>query len=800
MALTVTVQPDYVTASVKGYQVIIRGAEVSIESSVAVGWSAVAESVVDPFTETEVPALAGRLVRWWYPGPGQVSFEWADVHGPHHVVTVLTVSEEGPLVRLVATDAVMGSAAVSRFAMRWRFLAGPADGSRPDFVWTPGLCPKPGQVIGQHLFRSPAAIVQHANVSLALLPDLERIAPSQPLGAYLMLDCPRNQLGPAILSVGVAAYRLDGHVYYTTEAVPPKSVADISLTFGCELHVDAFVPLMRGHQSASRYHWRRHGREYLRDIRPQVVPFARYFEYGYEFADHHLWRETTDRETGRLGPGTGRRVGAMASGREYPFDVWFQGWFNQLRSAWGLYWWARRLGDVERQARALATRDLVLAAPQDRGLFPTIAVLPERDGKIGVEWVASTLQGGGPELYHLLDCSWTAWWLLRWHEDFVFDECTLKFCRAYADALLALQRPDGGWPDYVDVRRHEPVTEYDPRPAADRTISAYVKQMVQHWGTKHLPTSAESAMDALFLAEMSRLVPNGRRYLDAAVRGATFLEEQVIPRHKWFDWETFFSCSPKPLDFYDGRTQQHPQNTMSLYWASECFRVLYEIIDIASHGEQAMSLMDYLCLYQQVWSPPYLSIYGFGGFGVMNTDGEWNDARQAVFAEGLAMQYLQSGRQEYLERAVAATRAAFACTFIPENATICPKIFDREPTGYADENYAHGGADVPAGASGFDWGIGSAITVAARMLDLFGDLWIDVAGGWALGIDGLVVTDCRQDDDTWYLEVTAPFRHAEEVTVKGNPGEGKSIRLVVNGRPQRTISEAQMHAGVTVRI
>jgi len=357
----------------------------------------------------------------------------------------------------------------------------------------------------------------------------------------------------------------------------------------------------------------------------------------------------------------------------------------------------------------------------------------------------------------------------------------------------------------VDARTHDVVTYYDATRAAEASNSDYVKALTlthKAWGTDRLPACAESATNALFLAELSRALPDGGRYLDAALRGARFLEEQVIPEHKWFDYETFFSCSPKPIDFYDSRTQQHPQNTLSLFWASECFRVLHEITGDRKHGDQAMSLVDYLCLYQQVWSPPFLSMYTFGGFGVMNTDGEWNDARQAYFADGLAMQYLRTGRREYLGRAIAATRSSFACMYIPENASICPKMFDIGPTGYSSENYAHAGWDVVAYASGFDWGTGSALTTAARMLDVFGDVWIDLPGGWALGIDAVTVTDYALNDNTLRLSIDAPLRHTSSLVVKGlsGGGERESIQLILNGIGPQTIAANRLRDGVTVRI
>lgn len=795
--------PDCVTVSANDYHVVVRGSDVIIETSATTGWQPIVRSVPfgqasggDDNDETYVSALSGKLVRTYQPDDDTAVLEFAATHGPHHIVTRMIITSDVPHIRIIAVDGIRGAASVRRFGVAWEFVSGPKDGSRPDFIFTPCLAPEPGQIIGQHMFRSPAAIVQHHEVAFALVPDINEIRAYQPLGAYLDIQPP----GPGrttVLSTGVAAYHVDGHVYFTTADVEPVTLTDTQLRFGCELHLETVAPPSRAHQAIVRYHWKRHGRKWLdRDVLPQTVPFKRYFDYGYGFAESDLWRETN------VG---GKTLGAMVIGREYKRDVWFQGWFNQLRTAYGYYLWARRLGDDERFARARATRDLVLSAPQvedgvSAGMFPTIAIMPEADGE-PVRWVESTLQGGGPGLFHPLDMSWTATWLIRWHAELEPSEETIAFCRKYADALLRLQANDGSWPDYVD-RDGRPLTVFNGPDVISQCDSGYIKHMHRDgWDTNRLASSAESAANVLFLAEFSRNVEDGDRYREAALAGATFLEQKVIPEHRWFDWETFFSCSPKSIGFYDERTMQHPQNTMSMFFAAEAFRVLYEITGTATIGEQAVSLMDYVCLYQQVWSPPFITFYGFGGFGAMNTDGEWNDARQAVFADGLARHYLESGRQEYLERAVAATRASFTCTFIPENARVAPKIFDRTPTGHADENYAHMGIDVPAGATGFDWGTGSGLTSAALLLERFGDLWIDVMEGWALGIDALTVNDCECGAGTWKLSVNAPFSHTDTITLKGSPCEYESgVRLVINDLEPITVTDEDLVRGIQVRI
>ena len=132
-------------------------------------------------------------------------------------------------------------------------------------------------------------------------------------------------------------------------------------------------------------------------------------------------------------------------------DVWFCAWFNQLRSAYGLYLWGTWLGDEDWVSRALATRDLVMSSPQERGLLPTVFVFGDTAQRC--RWVHSHHQGGGPGVYHLFDMSWTVYQLLRWHRDLIADDRTIPFARAYCRGIVGLQRADGSLPAYLDAER-----------------------------------------------------------------------------------------------------------------------------------------------------------------------------------------------------------------------------------------------------------------------------------------------------------------------------------------------------------
>src|SRR5450756_2420382 len=219
-----------------------------------------------------------------------------------------------------------------------------------------------------------------------------------------------------------------------------------------------------------------------------------------------------------------------------PPQILFQSWFNNLRSAYGAYWFARKWNDHELLENALAVKNLAILAPREEGAFPAVCYTTEE----GIYWNRGTRAFKHIDWYHTADCSTTAYYMALWFADHEGDPRLLGRCREFAEFLLKVQLSSGAFPAWV-------------RPSGARMeVSPALKE------------SATAACPAMFLA-MLYLLDGSERYLDAARRAADFLAEEVIPRQKWFDYETFYSCSSKRLGMFDAFTGSYPQNAMSMY-------------------------------------------------------------------------------------------------------------------------------------------------------------------------------------------------------------------------------------------
>ncbi len=163
----------------------------------------------------------------------------------------------------------------------------------------------------------------------------------------------------------------------------------------------------------------------------------------------------------------------------------------------------------------------------------------------------------------------------------------------------------------------------------------------------------------------------------------------------------------------------------------------------------------------------------------MNSDGEWNDARQSLFAPLYLEYYAETGEAQYFERGVSALRASFAMLYCPENESVRREyervhpFFGPESFGFMMENIAHGGpGSEPIGPfTIYTWGNGAALASYAKVRDLYGDLYIDVERGVAFGIDG-----CSARVEGATVHVSDPYGR-DGLVARYSTGETVEVRL-----------------------
>jgi hypothetical protein len=577
---------------------------------------------------------------------------------------------------------------------------------RPAHIWVPHLTPEPGHVIGDAVFRSPAIVVSDATLALVFIPDLDDVSRASGWRAWLDYDHVRSTV-----TLGAGAYRQTGHVFFERQAarIEGQSVA-------LRLHVLASrraQDCKNPYGLAARWLWNRWGRagyesrslSELPELMDRIVRWA--FSSGWT---ESVWQPVDLPKGTRAGApvfivDVTRHPSVPSEQRAWrePRSIWNQVWFSTQRCANGLLRYARQTGSADLEARARAMTEIALGAPRCEGLFPSVLVATEPEGTFGWRWSNSDRRPPSVSegACHVVDAAFTCRMLLEWHS-LTGDERALAFVHEFAERLVALQRPSGAFPGWV-----EPDGRVPPE----------------------LAEGPESAVSVALLLELD--VRRGRKRRKSVRASLAFLE-RVAREGRWEDFETYYSCArwgaPELLGRRVARNGVYKQNTLSIAWCAEAFLLAWRVTCERRFLRLARRSIDELSLYQAVWNPPFLPAPAHGGFGVMNADNEWNDARQSLFVPLYLDLGRETGDRELTERGMSALRASFSMMYCPENAALARAyerrfpFFGPESYGFMMENQGHGSADPIGTFTIFSWGNGSALAAAATIRDRFPDL------------------------------------------------------------------------------
>ncbi len=614
----------------------------------------------------------------------------------------------------------------------WRIEVRPA--FAPTFRWAPHLAPTDGHVIDQHAFRAPALIVHDGRRKLAVVPDLDALAKAGD-GAeadsprwYMDLDAPAN-----VLTAGLCATSVKEHVLFVRE--PGALFVKGQVEFGFYLFAtEEPEAIDNPWRDLLAFFWERWGLPLYAQGQPvggELEPYVRRaYQWAFKEWGAAVWQEFEL---------AGKEVGAPAfivnvtQSPNYPgpyserevLSVWNQAWFSSLRSAHGLFRYGKLTGEAVWIERANKIKELALSAPRcGGGFFPAVVATEMEEVEIDGRrcrrskgW--STLYWGNSDRnpfglgireapLHILDMSWTALLMLRWHAELESDERLVDYARTYADSLLGLQDERGYFPGWIDAESFQPCGVLDQSP--------------------------ETSLSVTLLLELSALTGE-QRYAEAAYRAMDAVCEEIVPEGRWEDFETYWSCCRwgrewlgRPIE----RNGMYKQCNFSMYWTAEALLACYRSTGREAYLRIGRRCLDELLMTQAAWQPPYIHVPTLGGFGVMNADGEWNDARQSLFAELIVAYGMELGVDEYKERGVASMRASFALMYCPENAEVkrrweeaWPFLNERD-YGFMMENYGHGGRTSPVRDpmgefTIFDWGNGAAAEGYLRMRERFGE-------------------------------------------------------------------------------
>ena len=659
----------------------------------------------------------------------------------HRVLRKISLVESGPWLRVTARLEPQGDLEVHAFSDRFRFAG------RPDWTFSPSV----GGFNPDAQYKAPLVLAQEGRLGFGIVPDLAALDRDklQLCNHALDLDVPAGPL----LSVGfVPAKRVRHSVYAEDRARnwKPKGAVENSYF----LLVSATAEPAQAFREAVRFHWVRFGREQQSRAAPQQAGTADRKLQLWEDYRAAVWEKMSPQEWVAIPLPGGQVGGGVRTRRLFPNSVYLSAWFNTLRTSFGMALYARRAGKNELLKLAAQTVALALNAPGLDGAFKCIAAVDEKQA---VHWAAGDGCGGSTrEGFLAYDMCWTGYWLLKWRAaQLPGAEGILPRCQKLARFLISRQQPDGMFPTFF---------KEDGSVLKDKSAAVL----------------AESGPVALFLLQLYEQ-DRDPEYLAAARRGLAFLEKEVVPLRKWYDFETFWSCSPRGISF-DPRAALWPANNLALTQSVAAYLQAWRVTEDKAWLDKGECLLDYLLLYQQCWTNPVLQGLScptmlLGGFTTQNSDAEWSDARQSQCGNILLDYYRATGKVEYLERGVAALRAQFPVS--------------------PSENWAHEGYGNKAGVSSFHWGYGSGLAGIEMEEEFLRDAVVDVAAQRGVGVNGLNLTECQLAGDKLSLKLSSPFdwKRKPVVVLRGAAPE-KRYTLVINEAVVGSFAGAELGRGV----
>ena len=704
----------------------------------------------------------------------------------------------------------------------------------PNFVHTPGLkfdnedskqnkfklLPGKDQVIGDRSFHAPAVILQEENLFAALVPDLNAINKHKIVStnARKTIDIGRNHFSAPIeqdkytmptgldlnvmtgltnkpvMTFGYMDNIIAHHIRYqrVNDSSMIRTLNSNKVRYEFDLFVGANVEENKGFQRVAKYQWKKFGKPVFDNNAHLAMPFDEYFRIIDSITFNPIIYKKTSIDLpleGYKNTGSwleweegGQKMGGYRSAIEWWNDAMHNSVFwNNAREAQGFWYWGEKLNRPDLKEKAQRIINWCLSAPRNKeGLFATLYYANDK------KWVTAFTDPVNEKnqfflkesnTYDISTMSKTAAHLLDYYQRCDKDQRIVDYFKPYGDWLLGQIDERGAVPSYINERNMVAI------PA--------------------LTYSAQPASSMWFLAELYNTTQE-EKYLIGSEKIAAYMEKEIMPEQKWLDMEQYFSCGQQRLDFQRDRWQdQIARGTLSTFWGIEGFAALYRATEKDTYLKMGESCIDYVSFYQCTWDPHYIyTAFAFGGFSVDNADNAtFLDARQAEMVRSFIWYGKQLGRQDLLERGVAAARSSVVLMNHPRHkANNIYRHTNIYPYGLGPENIDHEAHPQSAMRTHPSWGEGSGVfTGLAEALRGLKSAYINLEKGIHVGVDGVLIKEVKLEGNELKISINSILHQMKvswdkpfDVTLKIEGMVLDQYHLVINGKELGEFSKEKL--------
>ncbi|MDQ2863224.1 MAG: hypothetical protein M3R50_06165 [Bacteroidota bacterium] len=466
---------------------------------------------------------------------------------------------------------------------------------KPNFNWAPHLTPDDDHIIAQHVFRTPAMIGSSVNKQIIIIPDIDILKKGSPVDWYMDMNAPENKF-----TLGMSQSQVKEHVLFVRKAGAAYPRGRIEYGFYIMTANDK-ESLFDPWRKVLSFFWKNWGAPLYKSGAPlhhkNLEPYVEQtYNWAFKTWKKSVWQHFTL---------NGKEVGApvfivnITQSPNYPGQpderefrsIWNQAWFSSLRSAEGLFRYARKKKDTTLLNYELKTKELALSFPQKNGFFYSVIGTDmekvEKDGKFfnrSKGWASyyfgnsnrNPYSGNAIESpFHVLDMSYTACLMLTWYDELQKDERLLNYATKYGDALIKIQSNDGFFPGWLSLKSCEPMG--------------------------YLNKSPESSMSVTFLLKLYQITKNDK-YLFPALRAMDAIINKIIPVGEWEDFETYWSCSRfGSMDLLGKKVKRNnmfKQNNFSMYWTTQALFNCYKTTHTQKYLKYGQRVLDEMLMTQ----------------------------------------------------------------------------------------------------------------------------------------------------------------------------------------------------------
>ena len=690
---------------------------------------------------------------------------------------------------------------LSKLAVYYKILLG----KDPDYTWVPHIRPKNNLVMGDHIYRSPVIIYKKNNIAFALIPDLKTLGQNRPYQTFLDFNLSQsNLIQTSYVAFGFGNYKPYKHVYF--KHFPKKEwniKHNTDLTF--RFYIISFVNKTVSEILAfvNEFFWYKYIRKNLyQNLEPQILPYKINVKESFKaiFERHKYWGDLkiNNIDCGgfwgpswlgqeKLPPKFINQIEINEYLRTYSKRhriavIFNTAWFLNIRSAYALRYFGEIWMDSELVVKSNKMLNLILELPRIKGVFPSL-VLPNSPNTSEFSTSKGVKAWWHINYYNLVDTSLALYWAIKISRDFNIKlDLVKEKSKELVDLFEEIQLENGSIPIFIDFNK-----------------------INQPEINKDLINSASSGAYLMFLSEYYE-ISRDARVIHICEKISEFIQKEIIPGDKWHDFEALYSCTYYSLVEYDYFTKSNVMNNLCIYWCAEGFLGLYKITKRKEYLNIGERILATLSLFQQVWDMSYISYNTFGGFGAQNNDAELGDAREGLFVKTYMQYYLETGKEEYMERGISALRACWALQLLSEYKDISPgnlqgiDTIDSVDRGCISENYGHSGRDERIqNFILFDWGNGTAATATAYVKKHFGDLFIDYKEMLVWGIDGLLLNTFDFKLDVVKINLKK-LLDKKDIIIKARSVPYDSIEIIINDKSMGQFKKDELKRGLTTNI